>query len=147
MKRTVNEKAMAETDGNVEFWSCDARVERYTHQDKWEAISDFLVDYANCVPFPIKVYGGARMKADATGDCILEQLFEHYEEDFGDPDAFYDAEMTDNMRVAANHLAEVFNREYKPWACNHVVTEEYTKEEVEKELKMVIDTVEDEDAD
>ena len=92
-------------------------------------------DYTN---FPIKVYVFRRQtpfeNLDEFSNSILEDILEHLDERYADPDGDY-TEPTEKMIKASIEFSKVISEEYIPYACERTgEVLEFTKEEAKKTI-------------
>lgn len=70
----------------------------------------------------VTIYGYARMAPSVIADFIVERELERLDEELGEPGGDESSEPTPAMLEAAEALATVIEREYKPWACEVIET-------------------------
>ncbi len=73
------------------------------------------------LPDTVTVYGYARMQVPLDPACLLERVLEHLDEEHGGED---ETEPTDGMKAAAQVFVDAVMKEYTPWACEQVTTQE-----------------------
>jgi hypothetical protein len=121
------------TDREPAFWTCDDTVERLDHEDKDDAIEEYLdgllgphmtvAEVIAALPEELEVFGYARMEATLPYHTHpLEDLLLALDEEYGDPDG-PDREPTPEMIEAEKAFLAVVLEEYQPWACEQVCTE------------------------
>lgn len=98
--------------------------ERLTHTDIDSAIEEIL-DQLNPMPKTITVckYKREVVKQNIDANLILESTIENLDERYGDSDG-EPTDMTDAMLQAAKLFTKIIKKEYVPWTCEKVGTEE-----------------------
>lgn len=99
--------------------------ERYHCTSPDEAIEAILDDVPPGDPLPSEVRIVAMKPMKVTADDIdasniLNDILERLDETYSDPDGD-NSEPTEGMKAAAQQLAQVVAKEYKPWACEPVL--------------------------
>lgn len=100
------------------FWDTPDR-ENLRYSTESDAIEGILDDLEKPFPEIIEIAGFARMVPSEGYFCILDDVLERLDEEFGDPDGDH-FEPTPAMKEAEKAFVEVIRREYKPWMCEEV---------------------------
>jgi hypothetical protein len=111
----------------IEFWgSDDEEYLYYSDQDEYiESILDEPPEISDPLPEKLIVWGWARAiitDKDLSFFHPLEDVLERLDENYGSPDE--STEATDAMKEAEKAFLEVIRKEYTPWVCKPVVSEE-----------------------
>ncbi len=126
-----------EKTADVAYWDCDESAEILEHSDLGEAIGAYLDQLGDRGITPeaflkvledlgeLEVFGYRRMEVTCSGGHCLEDLLEHLDENYGDPNGDV-AEATTKMNAAEETFLAAVIAEYKPWAC-----EQFTSEKVD----------------
>ena len=114
------------TDRPVILWDCSDDVESLYHKTQKEAIEAFLDDIdPEDREETVMVYGYARMivpkptMADAAD--LVENWFGNNWEEFQGEDG---PDTPNSTAVAAHQFLTVLHRDFKPWSCEQVTSEE-----------------------
>jgi len=115
------------TAREIVFWEVGDENERLFHATQDEAIYDWVSDntcdgvdpHSWRIPTTLQVCGYARMAVEPPDpERLLEDLFEPYEEEYGDPDGMWTP--TAKMRELAEAFVTAVWAEWRPWACEMV---------------------------
>ena len=130
----MSSKDQSET---VAYWDCDDGAEILEHSDLGEAIGAHLDQIGEPDMTPegtlkglealgeLEVFGYRRMEVTCSGGHCLEELLDHLDENFGDPNGD-GAEATAKMKAAEETFLAAVIAEYEPWAC-----EQFTSEKID----------------
>ncbi len=116
---------MATMTERVILWDCNDDAEVLHHPTKNEAIEAYLDDQVDVRDGTIQVYGSARMIAPAPGmdDAVdlVQQFFDMNWEELQGEDGW---EAPNSTVEAALEFLTVLHRDFVPWACEIVTTDQ-----------------------